>query len=482
MQSDFGLIGLGVMGQNLARNVSSKGFRTSVYNRTASVTDAFIAAHGGDLLVGHKTMKAFVRSLRGPKKILIMVKAGPAVDAVIKELLPHLKKGDVVLDGGNSNYRDTQRRYEMLKKKGIHFVGCGVSGGEEGALNGPSLMPGGSKQAWTRIKKILTAIAAKDFAGDPCVAHIGDDGAGHYVKMAHNGIEYAVMQLMAETYAIYRTVYNLPATKIADRFEKMNNGKLQSFLFESAIPVLRKKDEKDGQCCLIYNILDKASQKGTGKWASQDALDRGVAVPTITQAVYARFVSAEKKERVNLEKLYPHSHKKPMALARFDRLVEDALYGAILSSYAQGYDLMQKAAEEETWQIDLAEVSRIWEGGCIIRATLLNTLHKAYAETKDRPARQSPGGSRRLAGGSRHMFAVPAVVPLMKKHIPALRKLVAASVSSGINLSGFSSALYYFESMTEQRLPANFIQGLRDYFGAHTYERTDDKGSFHTKW
>lgn len=466
-QSDFGLIGLGVMGQNLARNVSNHGFRTSVYNRTTKTTDDFITKFGNEYLVGQKTIKSFVQSLGGPKKICIMVKAGPAVDAVIASLLPHLKKGDIIIDGGNSHYRDTQRREKEVKKKGVFFVGCGVSGGEEGALNGPSLMPGGGKQAWRGIKKILEAIAAKDFAGDPCVTHIGTDGAGHYVKMVHNGIEYAVMQLMAETYALYRMVYKLPANKIADRFEKMNNGKLNSFLFEIAIPVLRKKDEKTGQCCLIYNILDKASQKGTGKWASQDALDRGVAIPTITQAVYARYISAEKDVRKTLEKIYPDGHKKPTSLARFDRLVEEALYGAILSSYAQGYDLIQKAATEEKWQVDLAEISRIWEGGCIIRAKLLGIVHHAYAETKK-------------TGG--HVFEIPAIVPRMKKHIPALRKLVSASVASGISLSGFSSALYYFESMTEQRLPANFIQGLRDYFGAHTYERTDAKGTFHTDW
>ena len=466
-KADLGFVGLGVMGQNLARNAANKKIKTSVYNRTTNVMETFITTYGNEYLAGQKELKIFVSSIRRPRKIMMMVQAGPAVDAVTNAVLPYLDKGDILIDGGNSFYKDTQRRCDELKKQGIHFVGCGVSGGEDGALNGPSLMPGGSRQAWRSIKRILEAMAAKDFSGGACVTYIGDNGAGHYVKMVHNGIEYAVMQLMSETYALYRKVYNLSAPQIAQRFDNMNNGRLRSFLFEIAVPVLRQQDEQTGRCCLMYNILDTASQKGTGKWASQDALDRGVAVPTMTEAVYARYISTEKKERIRLEKLYPHIHKKPMTLSRFDRLIEPALYAAILSSYAQGYDLIQKAAEEESWNIDLAEVSRIWEGGCIIRAKLLNVIHQGYAKTKHR---------------TRHIFTIPSIVPLMRQDIPKLRTLVGASVPTGITLPGFSSALYYFEAMTEQRLPANFIQGLRDYFGAHTYERLDKPGTFHTKW
>ena len=466
-QSDFGLIGLGVMGQNLSRNVASRKFRVTVYNRTTEVTDKFIAKHGNEFLVGEKDLNAFVESIKKPRKIMIMVKAGPAVDAVIKSLLPYLDKNDILIDGGNSYYKDTQKRFTELKKKGILYVGCGVSGGEEGALNGPSLMPGGSKKAWASTKKIFEAMAAKDFAGAPCVTYVGDNGAGHYVKMVHNGIEYAVMQLMSETYAIYRKVYKLPSYKIAKIFDKLNQGKLNSYLFEIAVPVLSKSDEKTGQCCLIYKILDKAGNKGTGKWASLDALDRGVAVPTVTQAVFARYISSEKKERTKLEKIYEHKHKKAMSLGKFNKLIEDALYAAILSCYAQGYDLIQKAAEEEKWDIDLAEVSRIWEGGCIIRAKLLNIMHEAYTNTKDK---------------SRHVFAVPEVVEIMKTNSDSLRKLVSQNVSTRVNLPGFSSSLYYFEAMTEERLPANFIQGLRDYFGAHTFERVDEAGDFHADW
>jgi 6-phosphogluconate dehydrogenase len=465
--SDFGFVGLGTMGSNLARNVASRQFRVSVYNRTEKVTDEFIKKYGNDFLVGEKNLKSFVKSIKRPRKIMILIKAGLAVDAVTKALLPHLQKGDIIIDGGNSYYRDTQKRFVELKKRGIHFMGCGVSGGEEGALNGPSLMPGGSRGAWKSTRKIFEAIAADDFTGDPCVTYIGDNGAGHYVKMVHNGIEYAVMQLMSETYSLYRKVYKLSSPKIAKRFEKMNNGKLNSFLFEIAIPVLRKKDEKKGKCCLIYKILDSAGSKGTGKWTVIDALDRGVAVPSIAQAVFSRSISTEKKERVELEKIYPHQHKKQMSLFKFDKTIEDALYAAILSCYAQGYDLIQKAAQEEKWAIDLAEVCRIWEGGCIIRAKLLNIMHNAYQQSKDRP---------------QHVFALPAVEKIMKIHVPQLRKLVSTSVHTGINIPALSSSLYYFEAMTEERLPANFIQGLRDYFGAHTFKRTDEDGNFHAEW
>ena len=468
MSSDIGLIGLGVMGASLACNFANHKFKTSVFNRTTEDMEIFIKKHGSEYLVGQKTLKEFIKSLKRPRKIIVMIKAGPAVDAVIKSLRSLLDKGDIIIDCGNSNYHDTMRRYDELKKVDLNFVGCGVSGGAEGALNGPSMMPGGSRGSWRKIQKMFETVAARDFAGEPCVTYIGDNGAGHYVKMVHNGIEYAIMQLMAETYSLYRKVYHLPAPKISKIFSQMNRGKLGSYLFEIAVPVLAKEDvkKKKNHDYLIYKILDKAGNKGTGKWISLDALERGVALPTITQAVFSRYVSTEKKERVKLNKIYKHSHKKTMLLGRFNKTLDDALYAAIFSIYAQGFDLIERANEDQKWEIDLAEVSRIWEGGCIIRAKMLGILHQAYKTKKN------PG----------HVFTLPNVVPIMKKNIPALRKLVSSSVPTGINIPGFSSSLYYFESMIEERLPANFIQGLRDYFGAHTYERTDSKGTFHTDW
>lgn len=464
--SDFGVIGLAVMGSNLARNVESRGFSVSLYNRSYEKTEMFMGEFGDDNFVSSKTIKSFVASIKRPRKIMIMVKAGGAVDAVIESLLPHLKKGDVIIDGGNSFYKDTQRRFLELKEKGIHYVGCGVSGGEEGALHGPSLMPGGSKTGWKSIKKIMESIAAQDFSGGPCVTYVGDNAAGHYVKMVHNGIEYAIMQLMSETYALFRNVYGLPAHEISKIFAKYNRGKLGSFLFEIAVPVLAREDDKKGECCLMYSILDKAGSKGTGKWTAIDALDRGVAAPSIAQAVFARSISSQKDERVRISKKYKHIHPKVhMTRTNFEHLVGDALYASIINIFAQGFDLIQTASKEEKWDIDLREVARIWEGGCIIRAKFLSVLNKAYAKK-----------------GIHHMFEAREIETLLKKHIPHLRKLVSVSTSTGIALPGFASSLYYFESMIEKRLPANFIQGLRDYFGAHTYERIDMKGTFHTDW
>ncbi len=465
--SDFGLIGLGTMGQALARNVESRGFVVSVYNRSHEKTEKFLKEFEGNFQ-GLEQVGAFVRSIERPRKIMIMVKDGKPVDMVINGLMSHLDNGDIIIDGGNSYYRDTQRRFESCKKQGIQYIGCGVSGGEEGALNGPSLMPGGNKGAYRSVKKIFEAISAKDFAGKPCVTYIGDKGAGHYVKMVHNGIEYGIMQLMAETYQMLHTTLGMPAEDIAKVFEKFNAGKLDSYLMEIAVPVLSKGCAPGQHACLIYKVLDKASNKGTGKWTSIDALDRGVAVPSIAQSVFARYISTEKDERKKLEKLYKTSYKKKtIAKTRFTRTLEDALYAAIFSIFAQGYDLIQKAAEDEGWDIDMAEVSRIWEGGCIIRAKLLNVLHVAYDAHKNKQT---------------HVFSVPTVAGIMKKHVPKLRSLVSFAVDAKIPNPAFSSALYYFESMTEDRLPANFIQGLRDYFGAHTYERIDKPGTFHTDW
>ena len=371
--SDFGMIGLGVMGASLARNIHSRGFRVSLYNRHYDRTKELMDAHGDENFVPAKSLKSFVQSIERPRPIMIMVKAGPAVDAVIEQLLPHLEKGDIIIDGGNSWYKDTQRRNAELLKKGLHFVGAGVSGGEEGALKGPSIMPGGTRDAWKRTKPMFEAIAAKDFSGGPCVTYIGDDGAGHYVKMLHNGIEYAIMQMIAETYDVFSNIYDLTPPQIADIFETYNNGKFQSYLADITIPILRKKDDQKGKRGFIIDkILDQASNKGTGKWTSLDALDRGVAIPSITAAVYARYMSTDKKLRETLEKQFPAPNmNKPMPLNVMVKVVEDALYAGTISAFAQGFDLIQHAAKAEGWNIKMKEVARIWEGGCIIRAKML---------------------------------------------------------------------------------------------------------------
>jgi 6-phosphogluconate dehydrogenase len=467
--SDIGMIGLGTMGAALARNIASRSYDVSVYNRSAKKTQAFLNQFGGEHIRGFRELKDFVASIKRPRKIMIMVTAGPAVDTVIAAILPYLQKNDILIDGGNSCYKDTSRRFFGLKKKGIQYIGCGVSGGEQGALSGPSLMPGGSRRAWQSVRPVFEAIAAKDFSGNPCVSYIGNDAAGHYVKMVHNGIEYGVMELIAEAYALLRKGYGLPAEDISKIFAGYNRGKLGSFLFEIAVPVLARECEPgDDDSCLIYRILDKASQKGTGKWVSVDAVERGVAVPSIAQAVFARYISSDKDLRVRLSKAYAHKHAmKGVALDAFVKLLEDALYAAMISIFAQGYDLIARAAEQEKWDIDLAELSRIWEGGCIIRAKLLGVLHRGFADNKEAYA---------------HVLLLPEIQKKMKRQIKRLRLLVGEAAKSGIALPGLASSLFYVESLIEKRLPANVIAGLRDYFGAHGYERVDKPGVFHIDW
>ncbi|PIR74269.1 MAG: phosphogluconate dehydrogenase (NADP(+)-dependent, decarboxylating) [Candidatus Magasanikbacteria bacterium CG10_big_fil_rev_8_21_14_0_10_47_10] len=462
--SQFGIVGLGTMGSALARNIESRGLRVSVYNRHADKTAAFLKSYPDSGFTGSKSLRTFALSLATPRKIMLMVDAGPAVDAVIASLLPHLQKGDIIVDGGNSHYRDTQRREKALSEKSIFFIGCGVSGGEEGALKGPSLMPGGNAAAYKKVAPVFKAIAAKDFSGEPCVTRVGANGAGHYVKMVHNGIEYGIMQLLAETYHLLSTVYGMPPPRIAQMFASWNRGKHHSYLFEIVQHVLLAQDDtKKGY--LINAISDVAAAKGTGMWASLDALDRGVPVPTITEAVYARYISADKTRRAVLQKKYSHSYRRNGLPNNPADLIGDALYAAIISTFAQGYDLIARAAQEEKWQINLAEISRIWEGGCIIRAKLLKTFHAAFA-----------------ASPHAHLFETKQVQSLVQRHAPKLALFVSGANSSGIPLPAFSSSLYYYESIREHRLPSNLIQGLRDYFGAHGFERTDRSGTFHADW
>ncbi len=467
-QSDIGLIGLAVMGQNLARNIASRGFSVSVYNRTTATMEAFIKDHGTDNLVGQTELKDFVESIKSPRKIIIMVKAGAPVDMVIESLLPLLDKGDTIIDCGNTHFPDTIRREKELSQKGFHFFGSGVSGGEEGALKGPSLMPGGSKTVWNELKPIWEAIAAKDFEGNPCTTYIGENGAGHYVKMVHNGIEYGVMQMMAEAYDLLSRSFDLSPDEIADIFEKYNQGKLQSFLFEISVPILRQKDDLTDDY-LINKILDKAGQKGTGRWTAIEGMSRGVDISVIIQAVNARIVSSRKDYRTQLAKKYEAPHKNNTLpkdeLEDIIPVLEKALYAGMLISYAQGFDLLRAAAEEMEWDLNYAEIARIWEGGCIIRAQILKTLHEAFKSANNAP-----------------LWEIDAIRKDLQDTWLDMRTVVQLGAQVGTPMFCLGAGLSSFESMTSERVSANFIQGQRDFFGAHTYQRTDREGTFHTDW
>jgi 6-phosphogluconate dehydrogenase len=466
-KADIGLIGLAVMGANIARNISGKGFKTVVYNRSTDKMTKYIEEYGNEKLTGEETLESFVAAIEVPRKIIILVKAGDPVDAVINQLTPLLSEGDMIIDCGNSNYHDTIRRDEEIKSKGLRFVGCGVSGGEEGALNGPSMMPGGSTESWDYLRSIWEAIAAKDFDGGPCVTHIGEGGAGHYVKMVHNGIEYAVMQMIAEAYDLLKRLYKLSPDEIADIFAQYNKGRLESFLFEIAEPVLRRKDEESGEY-LIDVILDKAGQKGTGKWTAIDALDRGVGLSSISEAVFARVNSSFKDQRIALSPSFPKPEKSLIIdKDTFIAELEETLYAGMLSAYTQGLELIKLTAAENNWQVNLSEISRIWEGGCIIRAKILKFLTDTYKAS---------------GKGNPHLFELKEIQDAINSALPAWRRIVCESINSGIPSPCLTSALQYVDTSTSEHLPANMIQGLRDYFGAHTYERTDKKGSFHTEW
>lgn len=484
-QSGIGVIGLAVMGANLARNFASRNIHTSIYNRTYEKTQTLLKEHGTEYLHGFEELKSFVESLEKPRRILVMVQAGTAVDEVIEHLSLLLEKDDIIIDGGNSDYRDTIRRTKSLEEKGLHFVGMGVSGGEEGALHGPSLMPGGSNHSWNALRPLLEKIAAKDFDGNPCVTHIGTDGAGHYVKMVHNGIEYAVMQFMAEAYDYLRKCYKMDADQIANVFEKLHQGKLKSFLFEIVQPVLRQKDESEATGrgrkdpampvlersktpgFLIDQILDKAGQKGTGAWTVIDAAQRGIPLSSVSEAVFARSVSAQKDLRKSLNKIYKTKAKTSKEPP--ENLIpelENALYLAMTLCYAQGLQLITKAAQEQNWLINQSEVCRIWQGGCIIRSELLRTLTTIY---KTNPTIQ-------------HLLLADESKTIVTTNLSDFKNLIAKLLKKNIPAPCLFSTLNYFNSITSKELPANLIQGLRDYFGAHTFERKDQKGVFHFDW
>jgi 6-phosphogluconate dehydrogenase len=464
----FGVIGLGTMGRNLALNIESRGVPVAVWNLEPEWVDDFIRDHQGQAFVGTKTFEALAATLERPRRILMMIPAGKPVDQTIDKIRPVLESGDVLIDGGNSWFEDTRRREAALRPAGIHYVGCGVSGGEEGARYGPSIMPGGSVEAWERIKDVLEAIAARTEAG-PCVTHVGSDGAGHFVKMVHNGIEYGDMQLIAESWDAMRRGLGLSAAETADIFDEWNRGRLESFLVELTARVCRVKDPETKQP-LVDVVLDKAGQKGTGRWTTQVALDLGVAVPTIAAALDARGLSSLKDERVAASAAIGG----PPLAAGFtgtDRrqVVDDldsALYAARICAYAQGMALIKAGAVKYDWKIDLAEIGRIWKGGCIIRARLLDPVRKAF---EAQPA---------LA----NLLLDPAIAIGVESAQSGWRRTVARTAASGIPMPAHASALAYFDSYRTARLPQSLTQAQRDAFGAHTYERTDRPGFVHSEW
>lgn len=461
-------MGMAVMGKNLALNIESRGYSVSIYNRTTSKAEAVIEEHPDKNLHLETTVEEFVNSLEKPRRIILMVQAGPGTDAVIQQVLPFLDKGDVLIDGGNTFYQDTMRRNEELEESGVYFIGTGVSGGEEGALLGPSIMPGGQKEAYNLVAPILEQIAAKAPAdGEPTVTYIGPNGAGHYVKMVHNGIEYGDMQLIAETYHIMRNLLDLSNDEIAAIFKEWNEGELDSFLIELTADALTKKDPETGKH-VVDIILDRAGNKGTGKWTSQSALDLGTPLPLITEAVFARYISALKDERVAASKVLSKPEKKDLNINKEEVIEElrEALYFSKLMSYAQGFSQMRMASKEYDWNLQYGEIAKIWRAGCIIRARFLQNITNAYDRDPN------------LA----NLLLDDYFNDISKKYQQSVRDIVSLSVQAGVPIPAFSSAISYYDSYRSERLPANIIQAQRDYFGAHTYERVDKAGTYHFDW
>ena len=464
--NDFGLIGLAVMGQNLVLNIESRGFTVSVYNRTEAVTRAFVARHPARRITACATLAEFVQSLARPRKLMIMVKAGPAVDAVIEQLIPLLEPDDIVIDGGNSLYTDTERRDAWLKPLGLRFVGAGVSGGEEGARKGPAIMPGGPASTWGLLQPIFEAIAAK-VDGQPCVIHIGPGGAGHYVKMIHNGIEYGDMQLICEAYSLLKAA-GLSTDEMAAVFGQWNDGDLQSYLIQITAKALAQRDPETG-LAVVDLILDKAGQKGTGQWTQLNAAENAVVISTINAAVEARVLSSQKARRVVASQLL----QGPAPVLAADRAtlvaqVHDALYASKIVSYAQGMDLMRTMSDKRGWQLDLGGIAGIWRGGCIIRARFLGRITEAF--------RADPALD--------HLMLAPFFQQVLNRSQAAWRSVVAQAVGAGIPVPAFSASLAYYDSLRTERLSANLLQAQRDFFGAHTYERIDRPAGqwFHTDW
>ena len=468
-KADIGLIGLAVMGENLVLNMESHGFSAAVYNRTVEKVDNFVNGRGkGKNFIGCHSLEELCNSLKSPRKIMMMVKAGKPVDDLMEQLIPYLDKGDILIDGGNSHFPDTIRRTKYLAEKGLRFVGSGVSGGEEGALLGPSLMPGGDPEAWEEIKPIFQAIAAKVAGGRPCCEWVGANGAGHYVKMVHNGIEYGDMQMICEAYWIMKNILGLEADELHEVFTEWNKGELDSYLIEITKNIFAKKDPETGKP-VVDIILDTAGQKGTGKWTGISAMDEGVPLTLIGEAVFARCLSAQKAERVTASKVFT---KNIPAFegdkAAFIECIRKALYASKIISYAQGYTLMRTAAQTNNWNLNYGGIALMWRGGCIIRSVFLGKIKEAYDKN---PALEN-------------LLLDDYFAQTIQTLVPAWREVVAYAVKVGIPMPAFSSALAYFDGYTTEALPANLLQAQRDYFGAHTYERIDmPRGQFfHTNW
>lgn len=465
-KQQIGVIGLAVMGKNLALNIESRGYSVSVYNRSREKTDDMMANEAkGKNIVPTYTIEEFVNSLEVPRRILIMVKAGAPVDQQIEQLKPFLTKGDILIDGGNSFYEDTIRRNKALEAEGFRYIGTGVSGGEEGALNGPAIMPGGQKDAYELVEDILCDISAK-VNGEPCCTYIGNDGAGHYVKMVHNGIEYGDMQLICEAYDLLQNVLDLTPDELHEVFSEWNQGELDSYLIEITKDIFEKKDPDTGKA-MVDVILDRAGQKGTGKWTSQSALDLGVAAPTIAEAVFARCMSHDKEGRVAASKQIEVTIAKPnVDKKEFIEKVRRALYASKICSYAQGFALMKAAAKEYGWDLNYGKIAMIFRGGCIIRAQFLHKITEAFEQN---PALEN-------------LMLAPYFKKSLLDYNQDWRDVVAMAAQCGVPAPAFSSALTYFDAYRSERLPANLLQAQRDYFGAHTYERVDQEGHFHYQW
>ena len=464
----FGLIGLGVMGQNFVQNVERNGFSVAVYNRSSETTEKFIAgpAAGKNIKPAY-TLKEFVDSLESPRRIMLLVKAGAPVDATIQQLIPLLDKGDLIIDGGNSFFTDTERRAKELESQGFNFFGMGVSGGEEGALWGPSLMPGGSRDAYKEVEPIMKAVAAKaEEDGESCVTYIGPGGSGHYVKMIHNGIEYGDMELIAESYYLLKRALGLSAQEFHDIFTEWNKEELSSFLIEITAKVFNKIDRDTGKP-LVDVILDKAGQKGTGRWMGENALELGISIPTILAAVNGRIISSQKEERVSASSLLTGPTKKYEGSSQ--KLIDatrDALYVSKICSYAQGMSLLKKASVEYGYNMDLGSIAKIWRAGCIIRARLLNDITSAFNRNRDLP----------------NLLVDDVFRESVNARQESWRFVIHTAIESGIPMPAMSASLAYYDSYRSERLPANLIQAQRDFFGAHTFERIDKPGIFHADW
>ncbi len=467
-KAKFGIVGMGVMGRNLALNIANHGYPVAVYNRTDSKTTAFVEGLAKDKsIIGTYTYDEFVEALEKPHRIMLMVKAGAAVDAVIEDVKPYLEKGDILIDGGNSFYQDTERRTLSLNEEGLHYLGTGISGGEEGALHGPSIMPGGDVVAWEAVDEIFTAAAAKADDGEACVAYLGPRGAGHYVKMVHNGIEYGDMQLIAEAYDLLHRGLGMSDESLGKLFSEWNDDFLSSYLIEITADILKTKDAVTGEPILSV-ILDEAKQKGTGKWTSQDALDLGAPTHTINAAVSSRIISSMKEQRVEASEILkgPQPQFKEDEREQLIEAVKHALYASKIISYAQGFGLLSLASAEYEYDLDMREIAKIWRAGCIIRADLLDDIMSAFERNQD------------LSNLLLDEHFKEEVV----RRQGAMRYVISTAIGMGIPIYAMSAALGYFDAFRTARLPANLTQAQRDYFGAHTYRRLDQEGSFHTKW